>query len=299
MASRFNSFARQVVKAVFTLRIPGGKLHRALAFEYQARHLMTNELQRIFYFQPMFEARCASVGKGLRLELTAASKFPAINDNVAVTLGESVRMSALISLSGARNAPQRPTIKIGDGSYVGHRVVLRAGTDIDIGKHVLIASNVLLSGDPGHPLDAVARRTQPAPADSLGRIEIGDDVWLAYGVTVVGNVRIGEGAVIAANSVVTRDVPPYSLVAGNPGRVLRSLKTDAPATAPSATSKPSPAQASAAASTLRQLYQDLFVAPGDTLDAATSARLDAVLGQAWYELQALAQPSEKTGASSH
>jgi acetyltransferase-like isoleucine patch superfamily enzyme len=96
---------------------------------------------------------------------------------------------------------------------------------VRIGARVLLASNVVISGDPGHPLDPVARRTQPAPLEGLREIVIGDDVWIAEGATVLGGVTIGEGAVVAAHAVVTRDVPPRSVAAGNPARVIKKIGT--------------------------------------------------------------------------
>jgi acetyltransferase-like isoleucine patch superfamily enzyme len=218
-----NDFFKTLAKRIFSLRMQPTPLHRVLAWEHQLRNLAFDEVSRILYYQPMFEARCEKVGARVRLELCPDSKAPSIS-NVRIALGDGVRLSARTTFSGARNAPETPRISIGDDSYIGHRVVLRAGTEIAIGRNVLIATNGLITGDPGHPLDAEARRTRAAPLEDLGRIEIGDDVWLAYNVSVVGNVRIGEGAVVAANSVVTRDVPAFALVAGNPARVIRMLK---------------------------------------------------------------------------
>ena len=54
-----------------------------------------------------------------------------------------------------------------------------------------------------------------------GQILIGNDVWIGDGVTILGGVRIGDGAVVAAEAVVTKDVPPYAIVAGNPARVIK------------------------------------------------------------------------------
>lgn len=221
LKKRLRHFARRVASA----RVPPNRLFRLLAWEYTSRRFALSELQRVVYYQPMFESLCSEVGPGLRLDLTPDSKLP-MQINCSLRLGQRVRLSARTTFSGARSASKRPVIRIGDSSYLGSRCVLRAGTGITLGKHVLIASNALLSSDPGHPMDAVARRTQCAPSESLGEISIGDDVWLAYNVAVLGHIRIGEGAVVAANSVVTKDVPPYSLVAGNPARVIRTLLRD-------------------------------------------------------------------------
>jgi acetyltransferase-like isoleucine patch superfamily enzyme len=102
-------------------------------------------------------------------------------------------------------------------------VVVRAGLGIRVGRHVTIAANVVLSSDPGHPLDPVARRTEAAPRADLGQMVIGDDVWVAEGATLLGGITVGDGAVVGAHAVVTKDVPPHTVVAGNPARVIKQL----------------------------------------------------------------------------
>lgn len=57
-------------------------------------------------------------------------------------------------------------------------------------------------------------------------VVIGDDVWIGSRVTILPGVHIGEGAIIGASSVVTKDVPAYSIVGGNPAKVIKSRKTD-------------------------------------------------------------------------
>ncbi|HEX9577437.1 MAG TPA: DapH/DapD/GlmU-related protein [Myxococcales bacterium] len=145
-------------------------------------------------------------------------------DNCALLLGARVRINARTTFQGARNAPGKPSIEIGDETYLGSRVVVRAGLGVRIGARVLLASNVVISVDPGHPLDPVARRTQPAPLADLREMVIGDDVWIAEGATVLGGVTIGEGAVVAAHAVVTKDVPPRCVAAGIPARVIKQIE---------------------------------------------------------------------------
>lgn len=99
---------------------------------------------------------------------------------------------------------------------------------VHIGDNVLIGPNVTLA-TPMHPLLPEGRNVRQ---DENGRcynleyakpITIEDDCWLASNVVVCGGVTIGEGCVIGAGSVVTRDIPPHSLAAGNPCRVIRTL----------------------------------------------------------------------------
>lgn len=223
---RKNARLKKLAWSALRLRIRPTALHRLLLTERTFRRLIGYELMRIFYYQPLFEAQCGTIGEGLRLELTPDSKLPVV-DGCELVLGERVRINARTTFSGARNAPSRPRIAIGNDSYIGSRCVLRAGLGLSIGSHVLIASNVVLAGDPGHPLDAVARRTQAAPAEDLRAITIGDDVWIAEGATVVGGVTIGDGAVVGAHAVVTKDVPARTVVAGNPAKIVKSLEPQA------------------------------------------------------------------------
>jgi acetyltransferase-like isoleucine patch superfamily enzyme len=102
---------------------------------------------------------------------------------------------------------------------------IAVGRRINIGNNVRIAGRAMLLGYPGHPLDPVARASgQPDTDDQVGDIILEDDVWLASGVLVLPKVRIGQGTIVAAGSVVTKDLPPMALAGGTPARVLRYLE---------------------------------------------------------------------------
>ena len=102
---------------------------------------------------------------------------------------------------------------------------------VHIGNNVFIGPNVTLA-TPMHPLLPEERNVRQRSDGSYYNLEyakpitIGDDCWLASNAVVCGGVTIGEGSVIGAGSVVTRDIPPHSLAVGNPCRVIRTL-TDA------------------------------------------------------------------------
>ena len=93
-----------------------------------------------------------------------------------------------------------------------------------IGNNLRLAMGTFLLGYPGHPIDAVARaRGDTDTDDQVGDIIIEDDVWLGSRSTVLGGVRIGRGTIVAAGSVVTKDLPPFVLAGGIPAVIKKQL----------------------------------------------------------------------------
>lgn len=122
---------------------------------------------------------------------------------------------------------------IGDASYLGHDCQV---ADTTIGKFCAIAAHVRI-GPPNHPMERPSlHRFTYVPeyydtskqrdaaffeARRAARVTIGNDVWIGHGVTVLAGVTVGDGAVLAAGAVVAKDVAPYTIVGGVPGRVIR------------------------------------------------------------------------------
>jgi acetyltransferase-like isoleucine patch superfamily enzyme len=109
-------------------------------------------------------------------------------------------------------------LRFGCNVFVNHGCTAMDFGGIDIGDDVMIGPNVHLISS-GHPLDPAIRRSQITTAP----IRIGRGVWIAAGAMVLQGVTVGEDAVVAAGAVVTKDVPPRTLVAGVPAQVIRSL----------------------------------------------------------------------------
>ncbi len=110
-------------------------------------------------------------------------------------------------------------IRIGRNVFINQNCTMYDLGGIDIGDDVMIGPNVSLITS-SHPIVPSQRRE----AVIAKPIVIGKNVWIAAGVTVIGGVTIGDNSVVAAGSVVTRDVPADSLAAGNPARLVRSIK---------------------------------------------------------------------------
>lgn len=109
-------------------------------------------------------------------------------------------------------------IRVGRDVFVNQNCTFYDLGGIDIGDAVMIGPNVSLITS-GHPIEPSRRRDGVVAKP----IVIERNVWIAAGATVIGGVTIGENSVVAAGAVVTRDVPPDTLVAGNPARVVRSI----------------------------------------------------------------------------
>jgi acetyltransferase-like isoleucine patch superfamily enzyme len=107
------------------------------------------------------------------------------------------------------------------GNYVGIGGGCVFLCDIEIGNKVLIAGNVAFLNSDDHRYDIVGKTVWDSGRGDKYQIVIEDDVWIGHGATVLTPARIGRGSIIAAGSVVNKDVPPYSIVAGVPAQVKK------------------------------------------------------------------------------
>jgi acetyltransferase-like isoleucine patch superfamily enzyme len=109
-------------------------------------------------------------------------------------------------------------------SFVG--VIVATNGRLTIGDYTFIAHEVVIADDYwAVPTNVRAGVKSPRILSSTTtHIDIGRNVWIGAQSIIVGNVRIGEGAIIGAGSIITNDVPPYTVCAGNPMRIVRSLR---------------------------------------------------------------------------
>jgi acetyltransferase-like isoleucine patch superfamily enzyme len=110
-------------------------------------------------------------------------------------------------------------IEVGENFFANYNFIVLDGNYVRIGDNVWIAPNVGIYAA-GHPLDVEDRI---AGEEYAFPVTIEDNVWIGGSVSIIGGVTIGRNSVVAAGSVVIRDVPPDTLVAGNPARVVRKL----------------------------------------------------------------------------
>jgi acetyltransferase-like isoleucine patch superfamily enzyme len=124
-------------------------------------------------------------------------------------------------------------VTIGEFSLLnGSRII--CNSSISIGSHCLISWNTVLMDTYRVPFDPVERRkvletAMSSPARRLNAvapslpIQIGNNVWIGFDACILPGVTIGDGSIVGARSVVAQDVPPCSVVAGNPARIIRQL----------------------------------------------------------------------------
>lgn len=150
-----------------------------------------------------------SVGQWVRAGLARA---------IFLEMGRNVRVHQNVHFgSGAK-------LRIGDNSALAPDCWV--ASDTTIGNDVMMAPEVtILSSTHGTASTDVPMRLQPQPPKRP--VVIGDDVWLGTRIIILPGVRIGSHSIIGAGSVVTKDVPEYAIVAGNPARVIRDRRSGA------------------------------------------------------------------------
>jgi acetyltransferase-like isoleucine patch superfamily enzyme len=127
-------------------------------------------------------------------------------------------------------------IDIGKDCYIGEGTRIWSADSIKIGNRVFISHNVNVHDTNSHSIDPVPRYQHFLAIMSTGHpnindfdiqsdpICIEDDVWIGFNSTILKGVKIGKGAIVAACSVVTRDIPSFVIVAGNPAQVVKEIK---------------------------------------------------------------------------
>jgi acetyltransferase-like isoleucine patch superfamily enzyme len=126
-------------------------------------------------------------------------------------------------------------ITIGEWCYVGENTRIWSASTVKIGNRVLISHDVNIHDTNSHSLDPVERHEHFVAISTVGHPEvvpnlqsapviIEDDVWIGCNSVILKGVTLGEASIIAAGSVVTKDVPKRTLVAGNPARIIREVK---------------------------------------------------------------------------
>jgi acetyltransferase-like isoleucine patch superfamily enzyme len=131
-----------------------------------------------------------------------------------IALGARVEIEQDVFLKVVDDAA---VLAIGDFTFIGRGCEIDVALSVTIGRHVLLAPNVFVT-DHTHNHARAARLDEQGIASAA--VSIGDDAWIGTGAVILAGITIGSGAIVGAGAVVTRNVDPYSIVAGVPARVV-------------------------------------------------------------------------------
>lgn len=142
-----------------------------------------------------------------------------------VRLGKNIQLTAWRKKSHCFPSANSPMITIGDGSEIGSGAHITAVNSIVLGKNVLCGKNVTITDNAHGAIERHQLKMSPIKRaiSSKGPVIIGNNVWIGDKSSILPNVRIGEGCIIAANSVVTKNIPPFCIAAGIPAKVIKEV----------------------------------------------------------------------------
>jgi acetyltransferase-like isoleucine patch superfamily enzyme len=211
-------FVRWVYRGSRSFSLPAPKvIFKPLLWCYLGWRFLWHTFRRVAIAEPLFKAYCKQFGRRLRTGIY----LHWIEGDGDIMIGDNVYLDGKSSISFAARFADRPLLQIGDHTSIGHNCQLTIGKEIRIGRYCLIAANVFMFDSSGHPTDPELRRQGSPPADHQVRpITIEDNVWIGFNATIFPGVTIGEGSIVSAGAVVMTDVPPYTVVAGNPARKI-------------------------------------------------------------------------------
>ena len=146
-------------------------------------------------------------------------RFISVGDNVTIDTDTDIYVHPLDRDSGEF------IIQIGNNVHIGRNNIIGARKSVILEDHVLIGPHVMI-GDHSHHYEDVAVPIKVQDTTEPGPVRIERDSWIGANVFILPNVTIGRHSVVGANSVVNRDIPPYSVAVGAPARVIKRYDFD-------------------------------------------------------------------------
>jgi acetyltransferase-like isoleucine patch superfamily enzyme len=174
-----------------------------------------------------FKRKCIM---GKKVKIFPGSFCDNKNKKSAITIGNNARIKGdLICL-------RRGCIKIGKYTAINKDTMIASSSKISIGDYCMISKKVVIIDTNSHPISPKMRKKQLIDLSKgkicdfyvakRKKIIIKDYVWIGFNTIILKGVTIGEGSIIGAGAVVTKDVPPYTVVGGNPAKVLKKINND-------------------------------------------------------------------------
>jgi len=211
----FYSLLYAVAKYVRSFNVPVIKvIHLPLYYLDYSLRVAVPRLIQICWSIPLFKARCNEVGKNLMLP----NGIPlVIGSHLNIYLGNDVTI--MRSTLEASKVFDPPELRIGDKSGIGYGTTLSIAKEIVIGDNTMIGPNCLIMDNDDHPINPVKRlNREPVSPNDVHPVKIGNNVWIAANCAILKGVTIGDNSIIAAHSVITKNVLPNCIYAGYPAR---------------------------------------------------------------------------------
>jgi len=214
----FYAFIYDSYKLVQRMNIPvpprvGRILYSERLFRLEFWRWLTNK----FYYEPMLRSKCTSVGRNLKCD----GDIPLIEGSGDIIIGDNVFIGNKGAWFVTPKIHEKPVLRIGSNTVVNYRTVISVVTNVTIGNNCLIAEETKIFDNNSHGIDYTNRKMTEK---DVGPITIEDNVWIGMNSIIMKNVTIGMGAVVAAGSLVTKNVPPLTLVGGVPAKAMKKIE---------------------------------------------------------------------------
>ena len=187
-----------VAKQIRGMSLPSYKpIHLPLYHLHVGIKNFVNKAIQGLWIVPLFKARCNSCGSGLRLP----NGMPEIIGNPKLVIGDNVQI--LDSTLASGHVFDNPTIQIGNQTVIGYHSDISAAKLVIIGRNTLIAKDCFIADNDGHPVSPRRRiNHESVNKNEVDPVHIGNTCWIGTGSYILKGANIGDGCIVAANSVV-------------------------------------------------------------------------------------------------
>jgi acetyltransferase-like isoleucine patch superfamily enzyme len=220
----FYSKLYYMLKRISRIEFPYLKpVHSFFYCERELRTIFTRWVGLKLYYEPLFKSQCVRVGSNFRIVRGNIQGIPYISGKPHIEIGNDVTLHSVITFS-ANKVIDDPRIIIGNNTYIGSRVSLNVAKEISIGNNCYLADNIIIRDNDGHPTDPQKRyENRAVNISDIKPVRIGNHVWIGSGSIILNGVEVCDCAIIGAGSVVTKTVPPLTVVGGNPAKVIKGI----------------------------------------------------------------------------
>ena len=186
-------------------------------YERVLRHHVWHYISNKFYYEPLLKFVCKKVGRHVRTD----GDIPLIVGSGKIVIGNHVFLGNKQAWILQKNLCENPELIIGDHTSINYRTVISVEAKVDIGSYCRIAEEVKIFDNNSHNIYYKDRNMKE---EDVAPIKIKDHVWIGMNSIILKGVTLGMGSVVAAGAIVTKDVPPMTLVGGYPAKIIKRIK---------------------------------------------------------------------------